>query len=79
MGHWGKSKSHADVREVGRKHVDSFTSRKIKVPGRQNTACEETGIPEINQTEYTESLGMKSRTVLKVFFKDAVMSKYLGN
>ena len=78
-GQWGKSKSHAEVRKAGRKHTDSFTSRKIKVPGRRGTAREETGIPEINQTEYKESLGMKSRTILKVFSKDGVMPKYLGN
>lgn len=78
-GQWGKSKSRAEVRRAGRRCTDRFTSRKMKVPGGQGTASEETGIPEINQTEYKESLGMRSRTILKVFSKDDVMPKYLGN
>lgn len=45
-GRWGKSKSHDEVRKVDRKRTDCFNSRKIKVPRRQDTAGEETGIRE---------------------------------
>lgn len=45
-GRWGKSKSHTEVRKVGRKRTDRFNSRNIEVPGRHDTAGEEAGIRE---------------------------------